>query len=118
MTSKSLRLNGSDALVLPNQGGGQWFTVHNAQPISLNSMGVGITQTGSGQIDLQIFGVRVDGQILLEFGQGVYPRGQVSTAVNNSALLSREAGTWTTGIAMKANANFQAAWLVQKRLKA
>lgn len=58
--------------------------------------------------------IEIDGALLLNPGVGPYPTGQISSAINNTALLSRVNGIWQAGLYMKANAETMAAWMFAK----
>ena len=83
------------------------ITAGNAKLISIENT------DGTGELR----GVWVNTVMLLDPLSGPYPRGQISTVANNSALLSRVYGKWTEGLYMKADESAQAAWLISKKRK-
>ena len=96
-------------------GGDQWYDFTDDLDIKsgegLKSFSLGYI---SGEYAQAMASIEIDGAMLLDPGTGPYPRGQIATAVGNTALLSRVGGNWEAGLYMKSSAATMAAWMVTK----
>ena len=103
-------------------GGASYIRVNGSEKLTASGTSGALTYTGTitGEIDniesgldrASLYYVKIDNKLLLDQG---LPRGQISTVVADSALLTRTKGEWKPGMYMVAKEGQQAAWLYQQR---
>ena len=103
-------------------GGAVYIRVNGSTNLTPNGDSGAIIYTGniSGEINkiessvnaASLYYVKVDNKILLDQG---LPRGQISTVIADTALLSRVKAEWKPGMHMVAQEGQQAGWLYRQR---